>query len=323
MNGTMDSLEVSGAYGATVKAFFGIIDQGNTAIIEVAETSGFKSIKGPLRSPRESITKGLGELIMHGITAGVKHFIICLGGSATVDGGLGMLQELGLACYDRSEKLLQANACNFHEVVRLDITALRELTMNLQFTVLCDVENKLLGSQGAATVFGPQKGASEQDVIALEKFLTQFDTLTEKALNKSMAQVIGGGAAGGLGAAFHTYLEAKMEKGAAYFCELTGFGGFLEKADLLITGEGSIDEQSLEGKAPVVVAQLALDRNIPVIGLAGGIPLSISPDLQRYFSMLLAIGNKPVALEEAISHTKANLTRTATQIANLLCTSNK
>src|SRR5690606_26050062 len=180
-------------YGDTVKAFFGVINQGTTAIIEVAESSGFKSIEGPLRSPTKSSTKGLGELIRHGITVGIQHFIIYLGGSATVDGGLGMLQELGLACYDQSEKLMLASPCNFLEVKRLDITALRALTENLQFTVLCDVENKLLGSQGAAVVFGPQKGASEQDVIVLEEFLTQFNALTDKALNKSMAQVIGGG----------------------------------------------------------------------------------------------------------------------------------
>lgn len=309
---------VAGAYLDATEAFYGVIHQGKTAIIEVAETSGFKSIKGPLGNPLQSSTQGLGELIKYNLSRDITDFIICLGGSATVDGGLGLLQALGLRCLDRSGKSIHARPDNFKQIETLDTSALTRLTRHATFTVLCDVDNTLLGDNGAARVFGPQKGAREQDVVKLEEFLSHFNELTRRTMNQSLDEVVGGGAAGGLGAAFHVYLQAKMKKGAPYFCEVTGFHQALAKADVLITGEGSIDQQSLEGKAPVVVAQLAHQRKIPVIGLAGNVPFQISADLQQYFSLLLSIGNQPITLDLALSQTAGNLTRTAQQVASLL-----
>lgn len=318
LDGRLERLIVSGAYLDPTTATYGLINQGETAIIEVAETSGFKSIKEGLKSPLQSSTQGLGELIKQGIDQKIADFIICLGGSATVDGGIGMLQALGLKCYDQIGKQIWATPANFDQVEQLDPSELIERTRNVTFTVLCDVENTLLGPDGAAQVFGPQKGASEQEVRRLEEFLTHFNDLTQRLVHQPLNEVIGGGAAGGLGAAFSVYLNARMEKGAQYFCELTGFHQALAQADLLITGEGSIDHQSLAGKAPIVVAGLARDRNLPVLGLAGKIPRTISEDLQQYFSMLLSIGNQPEELDLALSHTAENLTRTAKQIASLL-----
>lgn len=322
LEGEMKKKQVQGAYLQPTEAQYGFIADLKTAIIEVAETSGFKSIQGAIQSPINSSSYGLGELILHNIEAGVQDFIICLGGSATVDGGIGLLQALGVQFKGKDGQTLQASPANFKEVDSLDASAFKTRIQDCRFTILCDVENKLLGEAGAAAVFGPQKGASEADVELLEDFLNHFTKLSQEALGEDLNAIIGGGAAGGLGACFAVWFKAKMEKGTAYFCKITGFEAALAKTDLLITGEGSIDSQSLEGKAPLVVASYAKDKGIPTIGLAGKIPQHISLKLQAYFSMLLAIGSQPENLTAALLHTKVNLSRTAKQIGLLLARTN-
>lgn len=318
LNGEMKSMEVAGAYLRKTKASFGLIDSGKCAVIEVAETSGFKSIKGKLKSPLQSSSKGLGQLISAQIESGVKDFIICLGGSVTVDCGIGMLQALGLVFRDKKGNEIQPLPHNFDKVESMDTSEFKERISGCKFTVLCDVENKLMGSKGAARVFGPQKGASEEDIDKLEEFLKSFDRLTRKTVQKSLNSMKAGGAAGGLGAAFSVFFDAELKEGASYFCELTGFDAALDQAQLLITGEGSIDSQSLEGKAPIVVAAKAKAKQIPCIALAGKVPLKISKELQEHFLMLLPIGNQPEELEESLEHTEKNLVRTALQLGRML-----
>jgi len=318
LKGKMNSLKVSGAYLQETDANYGLVNKGKTAVIEVAQTSGFKSIQGKLKSPINSSTKGLGEIIQYNIDDGIFDFIICLGGSATVDGGIGMLQALGMKFLDKNHTQFHALPSNFEKVQSIDLEQFNKTISKCSFTVLCDVENKLLGEEGAAKFFGPQKGADEADMKSLENFLIHFEKLTAEKLGKSLDKVVGGGAAGGLGAVFSVFMNAILKKGTNYFCELTGFESMLSKADLLITGEGSIDNQSMRGKAPIVVAKLARKYDIPVIGLAGSIPLKVSKDLQKYFTMLLAIGNSPNNLKNAIKNTKSNLIRTAKQIGFIL-----
>ena len=314
LKGKIQSSQVSGAYLQSTTAISGVVNNGRTVVIEVAETSGFKSIKGNLQSPLNSSTKGLGELINQGIQSGVTDFVICLGGSATVDGGIGMLQELGVRFLDASGEVFTALPSNFERVCKIEMSEFSKTIAGTSYTILCDVDNRLLGEDGAARVFGPQKGADHSDVEKLEEFLGHFNSLVQQTFGKDMNSVVGGAAAGGLGAAFDVFMKAKMVKGASFFCELTGFDAYLKKADLLITGEGSIDSQSLEGKAPVVVARMAKALNIPVIGLAGMVPVDITDELQSLFAMLIAIGNKPESLQDAISRGESNLIRSAKQI---------
>ncbi|OYD40330.1 glycerate kinase [Sphingobacterium cellulitidis] len=318
LKGEMKSMQVEGAYLGKTQANYALIHRGKTAVIEVAETSGYKSINNKVKNPLDSSTKGLGQVIRSQIESGIKNFIICLGGSATVDGGIGMLQALGLEFKDKSDQIIQAMPGNFDEVEKIECSNFDDLVKGCKFTVLCDVDNKLLGKKGAAKVFGPQKGAKPADVEQLESFLSKFDKLSKKVLGKSMNNIQGGGAAGGLGAAFAVYLKADLRHGASYFCELTKFDQELSKADLLITAEGSIDQQSLDGKAPITVAEKAKKLHIPCIGLAGRIPLEIPPKLQEYFSLLLPIANQPESLEESMKHSKANLIRTAGQIGKFM-----
>lgn len=318
LKGKMEKRAVKGVYLQDTEASYALLDKGKTAIIEVAETTGFKSISGKLRSPIESSSYGLGELIKYNLDQGVLDFIICLGGSASVDGGIGMLQALGMEFLDKDGKAINATTKNYRDIKSFSLDKLKRISQDARFTVLCDVENKLLGADGAAAIFGPQKGASPEDVKALEAFLGYFDKLTKEIIGKSLDSVIGGGAAGGLGAAFKVFLNADIKKGAAYFFELTKIEDQVKNVDWVITGEGSIDSQSLEGKAPVVLAEMARKHNKPIIGLAGNIPLKIDKKLQDYFAALLAIGNRPEDLEDAIQHTADNLTRTAKQLGLLL-----
>ncbi|WGQ10590.1 glycerate kinase [Pedobacter gandavensis] len=309
---------VFGAYGDLVDARFGLINHGKTAVIEVAETSGFRTIQGEFRLVLQADTKGLGQLIDHVLSLGVSEIIICLGGSATIDGGIGMLTALGVRFLDAAHQIIDVYPGNFSQVAVIDVTGLKQKISHCKFTVLCDVDNPLLGECGAATVFGPQKGATEKEVLLLEAFLSRFNELTLATLGKSLAQVKFGGAAGGLSAALSVYFNADLLEGAEQFCQITGFKQALSNVDLLITGEGSIDEQSLNGKAPYVAVKHALAANIPVIGLAGNVPMVVAEELQRYFSMLLSIGNKPESLLEAIDHTYENLVRISKQIGNIL-----
>lgn len=309
---------VFGAYGDLVDAGFGLINHGKTAIMEVAETSGFKTIQGEFRQVLQADTKGLGQLIDHVLSLGVSEIILCLGGSATIDGGIGMLTALGVRFLDAEHQVIDVYPGNFSQVLFIDDTELKQKISHCKFRVLCDVDNPLLGERGAAKVFGPQKGATENEVILLEAFLSRFNELTIDTLGKSLDQVKFGGAAGGLSAALSVYFNADLLEGAEHFCQITGFKQALSNVDLLITGEGSIDEQSLNGKAPFVVAKHAFAANIPVIGLAGNVPRVVSAALQQYFSMLLSIGNKPESLSAAIDHTYENLVRTSKQIGNIL-----
>ena len=201
---------------------------------------------------------------------------------------------------------------------RLDLSGLDQRVMNCEIVVLCDVDNTLLGSQGAAAVFAPQKGADKAAVERLESGLQQFSAVVLQQTGNRMDATKHGGAAGGTAAGLHVLLNAQLVNGIDYFLQLTDFESSLEQADWVITGEGSIDEQTLNGKGPYGVARRAKEKNIPVLGLAGKIPLGPTEDLNKYFDILMAIGNGPADLSRALADTAANLSRTAKGIGNML-----
>lgn len=201
-----------------------------------------------------------------------------------------------------------------------DVSGLDKRVQDCEIVVLCDVNNRLLGKEGSAAVFGPQKGASTADVIKLDAMLGKLAAIVSKKNGRNIATVEHGGTAGGAAAGLYGLINARLVSGAAHFLEITGFYKALQKADLVFTGEGSIDEQTLQGKAPFAVADAAQKRRVPVIGLAGKIPLAPVEAMGKYFTMLLAIGNEPAEITTALRHTHDNLVRTAKQIGNLLAT---
>jgi len=235
-----------------------------------------------------------------------------------VDGACGILKALGIRFLDKKGEELASLPENLIDLDSIDLSLLDKRILNCEVIVLCDVDNLLLGNEGTAAIFGPQKGASKEDVKKLDKALSKLSEVTLKQTGKNMASIKHGGTAGGAAAGLYAFLNAKLVNGIDYFLELTNFSSSLEKADLVITGEGSIDEQTLQGKGPFGVAHRAKLKDLPVIAFAGKAPLEVNSDLQKYFDVISAIGNEPADLATALKYTAANLTRTAENLGNLL-----
>lgn len=315
--GKLINAEASDPLGRKIKTTFGLIDNGRTAVIEMANASGLRLLKPHELSPMSATSYGTGELIKLALDHGVKKIIVTMGGSATVDGGAGILRALGIRFLNsRGEPVETAE--RLAELERCDVSGLDRRLKACEIVILCDVNNKLLGAHGAAAVFGPQKGATADDVKKLEASLSRYRDVVLHERGIDMNTISFSGTAGGAAAGLHAFLNAKLVNGIDEFLDLTGFPGHLKKADLVITGEGSIDEQTLNGKGPFGVAARARNAGIPVIALAGKVPLHPVKELMDYFTALIPISNQPEALEEALAHTKTNLSRTSRMIGDLM-----
>lgn len=309
------SLEVQDPLGRSINAGFGFAASSATAIIELADASGLRLLKKEERNPLKANTYGTGQLIKAAIGKGARTIFLSVGGSATVDGGMGILAALGFQFLNAAGSTLQPSGENLHHIVRVKKG---KISSEVAIVVLTDVKNPLTGSRGAARVFGPQKGAEESDVERLEKGLEKWTGLIKEEMARDIGLVEGGGAAGGVAAGLWGWLGAEIKPGAEYILDLLGAGQQIEKADYIITAEGSLDGQTAEGKAPFALLQLAKKWNKPVFGLAGRIPGEIPRNALGEFDALFAIGSEPERLEAAISHTTLNLERTAYNIGNLL-----
>jgi glycerate 2-kinase len=317
-DGTIIPAKVMDPLGRKITSLFGLIDNGKTAVIEMADASGLRLLKTTELDPLHATSFGTGELIKHALNKGINKIILCIGGSATTDGGAGILKALGFRFLDKGKKELNNIPESLVDLDSIDVSEIDKRIMHCELIVLCDVENMLLGKEGAAFVFGPQKGASPDDVKKLEASLSKLRDVVLQQTGKDISLIIHGGAAGGVAAGLSALLNSQLVSGIDYFLSLTGFDQALEKADLVITGEGSIDLQTLQGKGPFGMAKSAKEKGIPVIGLAGKIPLKTDGSLEQYFDLLLSINNEPMELSEALLHTRNNLIRTARAIGDLL-----
>ena len=284
----------------------------------MANISGLKLLHKDELDPLHASSFGTGQLIRIALEKGARKIILCIGGSATVDGGCGILQALGIRFLDKIKNELKGLPENLLLLDSIDISGMDKRVSETEFIVLCDVDNFLLGKQGASEIFGPQKGASKQEVEILENALGKLNEITLLQMGRDMSVIRHGGAAGGAAATLHVFLDAKLVQGIDYFLDITGFDTALKETDILITGEGSIDLQTLNGKGPYGVAKRARKKGMIVIGLAGAIPLSIEKELSVYFDSLFAIGHQPEDPATALQNTFANLERTAMQIGILL-----
>lgn len=316
--GTLVTEEVRDPLGRTVPASFGLIDSGKTAIIEMANASGLRLLQTAELNPLIATSYGTGEQIRIAMNMGATKIVIGMGGSATVDGGIGILTALGVRFLDSEGKELSDMPESLTQLASVDTSKLDSRMNDCEVIVLCDVDNFLLGDQGSAAVFGPQKGASAYAVAKLDASLKQLAGITLQQTGKDIAAIKYGGTAGGAAAGLYAFLNAKLVNGIDYFLQLTEFDKSLETADLIITGEGSIDEQTLQGKGPFGVAFKAKLKGLPVIALAGKVPLVKDRNLQEYFDVLLPIGHQPFDLATAMKCTTDNLIRTSWEIGNLL-----
>jgi glycerate kinase len=321
LNGRLINTAVHDALGRPITATFGLIDNGRTAVIEMADASGIRLLKTTELNPMFANTFGTGELIKAALDKGVTKIILGMGGSATVDGGMGLLHALGIEFLNGDGKALNPIPVELIDVASINASNLDKRISVCELVILCDVDNKLLGAEGAATVFGPQKGATADDVIQLDAMLAKLAAIALQQTGKDMTTIKHSGTAGGAAAGLYAFLNAKMVSGANHFLELTNFNSALQNTDIVITGEGSIDEQTLHGKAPAAVAAAAKKKNLIVIGVAGKVPSGHATALDQYFDELVSINTTPVALATALKNTRQNLVATGKRIGDQLALS--
>lgn len=315
--GRWEAVRVEDPLGRPITARFGII-QEDTALIDMASASGIGLLAKDELAPLKSSSIGTGQLILAALKMGIRKFIIGLGGSATVDGGAGILWALGARFLDKQGRTLPPTPENLINLHRVDFSKMHEKAKGVEFIVLCDVNNPLLGPNGAAAIFGPQKGVRPPQIPFFNEVLSKLESSYAQASGYRTANVPRTGTAGGAAAGLWAGLHASLVNGIDFFLEYCGFSEALKKADLVITAEGSLDEQTLEGKAPYGVAREAKKKRIPVIGMAGKIPLAPGEDFLRYFDVLLAINHRDLTLERALQLTPENLKRSATNLGAAL-----
>lgn len=313
--GKIIPVTVTGPLGLPVDAFFGLTGKGDTAIIEMAAASGLHLVLPEKRNPLLTGTFGTGELILAALDRGARKIIIGIGGSATNDGGAGMMQALGAKLCDVQGNEIGAGGAALAELSTLNLSLLDARLAECDILVACDVDNPLCGKYGASAVFGPQKGATPEQVQQLDVALMHYGNLIERVSGKDVINVAGAGAAGGMGASLSGLLNARLQPGVAIVTEALRLAEAVQGADLVITGEGRIDSQTIHGKTPIGVARVAKRFNVPVIALAGG----MTPDygvvhrhgLDAVFSVLNRIQTLPEALEQA----RDNICVTARNVA--------
>ena len=314
-DGELHTHSVTGPLGECVKAEWGLTGNGQTAVIEMAAAAGLALVPNALRDPTTTTTYGVGELIRIALDAGARQFVIGLGGSATNDGGAGMLQALGTRLLDQSGKPIGFGGLQLANLVSIDVSALDSRLADCHFSVACDVDNPLCGPQGASVIFGPQKGATAAQVAQLDAALARFAAVIQQQFNRDVANVPGAGAAGGMGAALLAFLPAHLQPGIGLVLEAAGLARHLAGADLVITGEGRIDGQTLHGKAPLGVAQLAAQHGKPVIAFAGSVGTDAGLLHAHGISAIFSIQRQPGPLAEALLHASHNLRLTARNVA--------
>ncbi|MCY8673609.1 glycerate kinase [Bacillus haynesii] len=306
---------VTGPLGKPVKAAYGLLGDGKTAVIEMAEASGLHLVPPGQRNPLLTTTRGTGELILDAAEKGVSNIIIGLGGSATNDGGAGMAAALGVKFLNRDGEEIENGGGALAEIAKIDVSGLNPKLKHIQFEAACDVDNPLTGPRGASAVFGPQKGANSEMTALLDQNLKHYAAAVKAELGSEIDSIPGAGAAGGLGAGLCAFLKAELKSGVDIVLDTLSFSERIKGADLVITGEGKIDGQTASGKTPAGVAKRARSENIPVIAFAGslgeGCELVYDIGISALFSIVPGISS----LENALADGSSNLTRCARNVA--------
>ena len=320
MGGILCQQMVTGPLGLSVEATYGVISDQKKAIIEVSQAAGLPSVPKEKRNPLYTTTYGVGEMIKAGIEKGCRVFIVGIGGSATNDAGMGMLKALGYRFLDSKGEEVGEGGQALRKVQSIDQThALAELEA-CEFHIACDVNNPLYGPNGAACIYAPQKGATPEMVAYLDEGLEHFAQVVCDFLGKDFSQEVGVGAAGGLGFAFKAFLGGKLESGIQMVLKETQMEEAIKQADLVITGEGRLDEQTAMGKAPIGVAKLAKKYHLPVIGLAGSLAQEAKKCNEEGIDAYFSIVNGAMSLEQAMNKENArnNMKQTVEQIFRLI-----
>ncbi|HDI3140262.1 TPA: glycerate kinase [Vibrio cholerae] len=315
--GRLLEVKVMGPQGKRVEAFYGMLGDNQTAVIEMAAASGLHHVPVAQRDPKLTTSFGTGELIRHALDQGVTKLIIGLGGSATNDGGVGMLAALGARFTNADGDPIQLTGGGLRELTHIDLQDFDPRLLHCDILVACDVNNPLCGDKGASAVFGPQKGATPEDVQLLDGTLRQFGLLTEKVTGKMVLESAGAGAAGGMGAALLAYTQAILRPGIEIVLETVQLAHQVSDADLVITGEGRIDSQTVHGKTPMGVAKVAKRFDVPVLALCGCTGDNYQAVYQCGIDAVFAAVPRAMSLEDALKESDFNLADLAENVARL------
>ncbi|MBM3699985.1 MAG: glycerate kinase [Actinobacteria bacterium] len=318
LNGRYIEALVKGPSGKKIMAKFGLIDSGKTAVIEMSSASGLWLLKPNDRNPMLTTTYGTGQLIKKAIEMGVKKVIIGIGGSATNDGGMGAACAAGIKFFDKNENILEGCGKNLLSLCRIDASGIMDRIKETSVLVACDVDNPLYGKRGAAYVYAPQKGADENMVKLLDEGLKNLSGIIKRDLKKDISDLKGGGAAGGLGAGLSAFFGAGLFPGTDIIIQATNLEQKIKDADLIITGEGAMDNQTFYGKSAYGVAVLAKKYNIPVITINGSVNIdynSIGKDKLSLFDGNFDIIQKDMNIEYAIKNGEKLLFSASSEIA--------
>ena len=269
MRGRTERVRVTGPLGRPVEAAYGILHESGTAIVEMSAAAGITLVPEAERNPMNTTTYGVGEVIRDAVAKGCRRFIVGIGGSATNDGGIGMLQALGYGILDENGNQVSYGAKGLREISSITDTDVLPELKDCTFRIACDVTNPLCGRQGASAVYGPQKGAAPADILLMDKWMGQFAALAKESFPQADPLQAGTGAAGGLGFAFLTFTDAVLESGVRIILEETKLEQYIQKADVVVTGEGRLDSQTVMGKAPSGVADIAKRCGKPVLAFSG------------------------------------------------------
>ncbi|MBY6037141.1 glycerate kinase [Fictibacillus nanhaiensis] len=319
-SGEIVKVHVTGPLGNPVEAFYGLTGDGKTAVIEMAAASGLHLVPIEMRNPLVTTTRGTGELILHALEHRVERIVLGLGGSATNDGGAGMAQALGVKFLDLNGEELRPGGGALSELVSIDVSGMDERLKSVHVDVACDVTNPLTGPLGASAVFGPQKGATPEMVGFLNSCLKTYAEVVERDLGVAVDELPGAGAAGGLGAGVVAFLDGNLQSGIHLVLDVIGFDEKVAGADLVITGEGRMDAQTVHGKAPVGVAKRAklIAGDVPVVAIAGSIGGDYNTVFEHGIDAVFSVVNGAISLEEALLNGRENVEKTAENIARMI-----
>jgi len=295
---------VTDPLGGKVKAKFGILGDNKTAVIEMAEASGLPLVPPEKRNPLKTTTYGTGELIKYAMGKGAKRFIIGIGGSATVDGGAGMAQALGAKLVDKRGKEIGFGGDSLSNLFKIDTSSMDERIKACDFEVACDVDNPLCGTKGAAYVYAPQKGATKTQVTVLDRALSHFANIVYRDTGTKVDTFPGAGAAGGLGAGLVAFLDARLKSGIELVIKASGIEHYIQDVDLVITGEGKIDGQTIFGKTPIGVAKLAKKYGKPVIAVCGMVDEGYEKVYKNGIDAIITEFNSSLTTQEQIGQCK-------------------
>ncbi|MGG1572169.1 glycerate kinase [Fictibacillus sp. NRS-1165] len=312
--GRKKTVRVTGPLHNDLNAEYGILGDEKTCVIEMASASGLCLVSPEHLNPLTATTYGTGQLMKQALDDGFRSFVLAIGGSATNDGGAGMLQALGLKFLDENGSSIPFGGGELHKIKKIDLSGFDQRVKECSFLIASDVQNPLVGKEGASAVFGPQKGATEEMVKILDDNLVHWADLVEQATGVRLHDMPGAGAAGGIGGAFQAFFPAQMKRGVDVVTEYAGLPQALDGADLVITGEGRVDYQTASGKTPMGVAQLAKESNVPTLILAGSVGEGTEVLYQYGVISITSMIQQPLSLGEAMKRAPQLLEYSAEQL---------